>query len=293
MSPYALGLVIVGTGVLLISPDSAVIRLIDLDPWSVIFWRSLGSAISLGLFALLRHRRDLSTYARGLWPIGLALVPLFAAGQIGFVGGVSLTAPAIALVLVGATPFFTAIVAWFLIGERTSRVTQIAIAVGFGGVAITLIGGHGGEVTWLGNLFALSVPIALAFAFTLVRRVESPDVWALFAIAHALAALGVWLVVPISAPANWQDGLLLALNGMVVSAGAMAMITLGLRYLPAAEVSLLMTGETVLGPLLVWWWVGIAPGWNAWIGGGLVIAALVGNAGFRLARRRARATPPS
>ncbi len=290
MSGYAFGLLIVGAGVLLISPDSAVIRLIDLDPWSVIFWRSLGSALSLGFFSLLRHRRDLVGYARGLWPLGFALVPLFALGQIGFVGGVSLTAPAIALVLVGATPFFTALVAWFLIGERTSRVTQIAIAVGFSGVAVTLIGGHGGEVSWLGNLFALSVPIALAFAFTLVRRLQSPDVWALFAIAHALAALVVGLAMPISAPSNMLDGLLLAINGMVVSAGAMALITLGLRYLPAAEVSLLMTGETVLGPLLVWWWVGIAPGWNAWLGGALVVAALMGNAGFRLARRRGKAT---
>ncbi len=288
MTPYALGLAIVGLGVLLISPDSAVIRLIDLDPWSVIFWRSLGSAISLGVFALLRHRRDLRGYAQGLWPMGLALIPLFALGQIGFVGGVSLTAPAIALVLVGATPFFTALVAWFLIGERTSPVTQIAIGVGFVGVAITILGGTGGEVTWLGNLFALSVPIALAFAFTLVRRVESPDVWALFSLAHASAAILVGLVMPIAYPANLTDALLLALNGMIVSAGAMALITLGLRYLPAAEVSLLMTGETVLGPLLVWWWVGIAPEWNAWVGGALVIAALIGNAGFRLAKRQRR-----
>lgn len=289
MSRYAQGLLIVALGVTLISPDSAVIRLIDLDPWSIIVWRSLGSALAMTAFAYLRHRGRFRAYVASNWPLGLALVPLFAVGQISFVAGVSLTAPAIALVMVGATPFFTAIVAWFLIGERSSRTTQIAILVGFIGVAIAVTGGSDGQVTLIGNLFALSVPISLAFGFTIARRLESPDVWLAFGFSHALAALGVALVQPISAPPTLWDATLLVSNGMVISAGAMALITLGLRYLPAAEVSLLMTGETVLGPLLVWWLVGLAPGVNAWIGGALVIAALIGNAGMRLrsARRRA------
>ncbi len=289
MSRYAQGLLIVALGVTLISPDSAVIRLIDLDPWSIIVWRSLGSALAMVTFAYLRHRGKFRAYLASNWPMGLALVPLFSIGQISFVAGVSLTAPAIALVMVGATPFFTAIVAWFLIGERSSRTTQIAILVGFVGVAIAVAGGSDGQVTLIGNLFALSVPISLAFGFTIARRLESPDVWLAFGLSHALAAAAVALVQPISAPPTLWDTTLLVSNGMVISAGAMALITLGLRYLPAAEVSLLMTGETVLGPLLVWWLVGLAPGQNAWIGGALVIAALIGNAGFRLrsARRRA------
>ncbi len=289
MSRYAQGLLIVALGVTLISPDSAVIRLIDLDPWSIIVWRSLGSALAMVTFAYLRHRGKFRAYLASNWPLGLVLVPLFAIGQISFVAGVSLTAPAIALVMVGATPFFTAIVAWFLIGERSSRTTQIAILVGFVGVAIAVAGGSDGQVTLIGNLFALSVPISLAFGFTIARRLESPDVWLAFGLSHALAAAAVALIQPISAPPTLWDTTLLVSNGMVISAGAMALITLGLRYLPAAEVSLLMTGETVLGPLLVWWLVGLAPGFNAWIGGALVIAALIGNAGFRLrsARRRA------
>jgi drug/metabolite transporter (DMT)-like permease len=290
MNSYAQGLLIVALGVTLISPDSAVIRLIDLDPWSIIVWRSAGSAIAMSLFAYLRHRGKFRAYLASNWPLGLALVPLFAVGQISFVAGVSLTAPAVALVLVGATPFFTAIVAWFLIGERSSRTTQIAILIGFVGVAIAVAGGSGGEVTLIGNLFAVSVPISLAFGFTIARRLQSPDVWLAFGLSHALAACIVALVQPVAMPPSLWDWGLLVSNGMIISAGAMALITLGLRYLPAAEVSLLMTGETVLGPLLVWWWVGLAPGTNAWIGGALVIAALVGNAGMRLrSARRQRA----
>ena len=70
-------------------------------------------------------------------------------------------------------------------------------------------------------------------------------------------------------------------------------ITLGLRMLPAAEVSLIMTGETIIGPFLVWWLVGLAPGFYTWIGGGLVLLALFGNAFWRIRQQRAKQAEPA
>ena len=41
MSPAAKGIVLVSLGVLILSPDALLIRLIDVDPWTLTFWRGL------------------------------------------------------------------------------------------------------------------------------------------------------------------------------------------------------------------------------------------------------------
>lgn len=52
-------------------------------------------------------------------------------------------------------------------------------------------------------------------------------------------------------------------------------IQTGPRYLPGAEVSLVMLLETLVGTLLVWLWVGEVPTVAAFIGGGLIVAAML------------------
>ncbi|MEE8506190.1 MAG: hypothetical protein V3S40_08225, partial [Kiloniellales bacterium] len=45
------GLLITGAGVLLLTPDTLLVRLIAIDPWTMIFWR--GALVMLGLVAYL------------------------------------------------------------------------------------------------------------------------------------------------------------------------------------------------------------------------------------------------
>ena len=53
------------------------------------------------------------------------------------------------------------------------------------------------------------------------------------------------------------------------------MLTLGPRYISSAEVGLLILLESVLAPILVWFWLGEDPGAMALIGGAVVVGALV------------------
>jgi hypothetical protein len=80
--------------------------------------------------------------------------------------------------------------------------------------------------------------------------------------AMALSGLIVALAAAPIAPAavvlgDAQLAYMLAM-GLFVVPVSFALITLGPRYLPAAEVSLLMLLETVLGPLWVWLAIGEA-----------------------------------
>jgi drug/metabolite transporter (DMT)-like permease len=70
------------------------------------------------------------------------------------------------------------------------------------------------------------------------------------------------------------------------------LLTLGPRYLPAPEVSLLLLLETVLGPLLVWVAIGEAVSDSTLVGGVIVLIALAANAVLGLVRRGYTSTQP-
>ena len=42
LSEHAKGLLIVATGVLILTPDALLLRLIEADPWTLLFWRGIG-----------------------------------------------------------------------------------------------------------------------------------------------------------------------------------------------------------------------------------------------------------
>ena len=67
---------------------------------------------------------------------------------------------------------------------------------------------------------------------------------------------------------------------------ATLLITLGPRYLPASEVSLLMLLETVLGPLLVWLFLAEQPPRETLWGGSLILLVLALHALVGLHRQR-------
>ena len=66
----------------------------------------------------------------------------------------------------------------------------------------------------------------------------------------------------------------LAVMGLIVLPLGFGLITLGPRYLPAPEVSLLLLLEAILGPFWVWLVVGENPGATVLVGGAIVIMTL-------------------
>ena len=93
--------------------------------------------------------------------------------------------------------------------------------------------------------------------------------------------LGNLLVVPAAFLAGARPlevagpdiGLLLLLGGVVLPA-SFTMITLGPRYLPAPEVSLILLVETILGPIWVWMVLGEVPLVTTLFAGALIVGTL-------------------
>ena len=76
---------------------------------------------------------------------------------------------------------------------------------------------------------------------------------------------------------RYDGGIALGMGVFQVGAG-LVLFTLGSRSLPAAELALLSLAEVVLGPVWVWLFLGETVGLNTLIGGGILLAAIAGNA---------------
>ena len=71
-------------------------------------------------------------------------------------------------------------------------------------------------------------------------------------------------------------GYLLVMGLYVVPVGT-ALMYVGPRYIPAAEVGLLLLMESILGPIWVWLVFAEQPGVNTLVGGAIVLSTVVIN----------------
>jgi len=260
-------------GVMWLSPDALLQRLIDGDALAIVAWRGALSMVMLALF--LRWRDGGAVVARmraGGWRLMLLAI-LYAMNSTSFVMAIDLSSVADVLVILAATPLCAAVLAWFVLREVPDRRTSLAIAIGAVGVLIAAVGGMTGGSP-AGMALAVFTTLNLAAQFTLLRRWPQVDnVAAVFIGSFFMAVLGFTVAEPLAmegASLFWAFML-----GLFLTPIAFTLITVGPRHIGAAEVSLLMLLETAFGPLWVWLVLGEAPATTALIGGAIIVVAIV------------------
>ena len=288
MSEHLKGLLLTTTGVLVLSPDSLLVRLIETDQWTLLFWRGALIALSLTLLTVLLSGRGALMAFRAVGVAGFYAAILFTGSTLFFISALSRTSVANTLVVISAAPLFAAILSRLLLGETVAQRTWVAILIGLS--AIALIVSHSiGQSMLVGDLCALGTAICLASTFVIVRRARAVSMIPAMAVSGLMVAI---IAAPWAAPTtiDRDDIGLLLLLGLVLLPVSIALITLGPRYLPAPEVSLIMLLETALGPLWVWLSLGEQPSWQALVGGGILVVTLAVHSLLALARERARPT---
>ncbi|MCP4329581.1 MAG: EamA family transporter [Alphaproteobacteria bacterium] len=285
---YALGVAMVaGAGTCFSFTGLAIRHLEVTDGWQILFYRSLASSAVVGLFLLVRNRGRVVESFRRIGPLGLVYA-LFVAIQFSFfVFAIINTTVANTVFIMSASPLFAALLGWALLRERVSPVTWVAIAAVLAGVALMIGGGIGGG-TWFGDLIALGLPAAYAAMFLILRRAGDTDLMPAAFLGGLLTAVFAAFMTQDFAVSGHDLVLLVLMGGLMVS-GALILLTLGGRYVPVAEVALLVMTETVLSPLWVWLFLGETPHITSLIGGAIVLSAVFGQAVIGL---RAASRPP-
>lgn len=288
-SAYAKGIAMSAGGMVVISPDGLLIRLVEhAGIWEIVFWRTALTALALAGFLMLTRGGALRREMAGRWrAILLSALPL-ALANFGFVGAMTNTTVANTLVILATMPLFAAVLGWIILGERPAGRTWAAIALGIAGVAIIVSGSLGGG-TLLGDGLAALTAVLHGLNLVLLRRSGLTSVMPVVAAGSLLAAL---MALPLALPmrADGGDMAVLAILGLLVLPVALTLFLGGTRYIAAAEVALLSLVETILGPLWAWLGVGEVPARAAFFGGAVVFSAIVLNSVLAL-RRRERPLP--
>jgi drug/metabolite transporter (DMT)-like permease len=215
----------------------------------------------------------------GLAGIAVALCVATASGS--FIAALNHTSVARVLFILAVSPVLAALLARITLGEPLTRRTVVAMAVALGGVTLML--GAPGEGSLAGD--ALSFVAALAFALMIVITRWRHDV----SMAPATCLSQVILVaafLPFASPGEIDGGDIgwLASLGIGQIGLGFALLTVGARLIPAAQVGLITLLEVVLGPLWVWLALDERPSTLTLLGGAIVIVAIV---------IQTRAAPPS
>src|SRR6202035_1750067 len=93
LPPHTRGLLTVGSGVVLLSFDSMLIRLLarSLPIVDVLFWRGAGTALGFGVITLAVSRGAVWTAFRSIGKAGLCVALLYSVGNVMFVNSVTHT----------------------------------------------------------------------------------------------------------------------------------------------------------------------------------------------------------
>jgi drug/metabolite transporter (DMT)-like permease len=281
-SDHMRGLVMVTVGVLVLSPDALIIRLVEADQWTLLWWRGLLTAIGLAAYLIFRNGREAGAKVLAIGRLGMLSTPLFAGSTILFVTSVTLTTAANTLVIVSAAPLFAAVFSHLFLGEVVPLRTWFAVVAGVTGIAVIFADSLGAGSLW-GDLCAVGTAAFLAGHLVVARHARPVSMVPAVAISGLLVTA---VVAPLAAPfaITSQDFVLLLVLGLVIMPISFGLITAGPRYLPAAEVSLIMLLEAVFGPLWVWLAVGEVPASATFLGGAVVLATLIIHAVLGLRR---------
>jgi drug/metabolite transporter (DMT)-like permease len=264
-------------------------RLLEVDSATQVAGRALFAMVALFAYVGLVERTPLVGAVRGMGRWGLAFAGCTALASGAFIVALNHTTVANVLFIQAAAPVVAAVLAWAFLGERVAPRTWAAIVLALAGVTV-MIGAPGG-----GSLFGdtIAVVMMLAFSVGIVITRHRRDIS--MAPGTAVAQLVLVIVAaPLASPGSVDAGdwsVLFVLGFFQIGLG-LALLTIGARLLPAAEVAVITLLEVVLGPLWVWLAFREEPGTGTIFGGLIVMVAVaVQAAGGRDARRRTASEP--
>ena len=262
-----------------------LIRLVEADRWTIVFWRGLLLMVGLSVASTIIARSSSVLRDIGRW--GLVVGMLFGVQSVLFVTSITATNVANTLVVMSAAPLFSAAYDRLFYAAPSGRRMWLVIVVAMGGVVV-MMSGSLGTGNLRGDLAAVGAAAAFGGVFSIIRRHREVNMVPAMGLGGLVAAL---IVLPLAAPTSvtLADMGYLATSGFVVLPLGFGLLAVAPRYLPAPEVGLITLLETILGPLWVWIALAEDPGVRTLVGGAIVVGTLAVNT--LLVLRVARSQP--
>ncbi len=287
ISDHLKGILLTTAGVIILSPDAILMRLLNADTWTILFWRGITFSFGITLLMFLMYRRDTIRQFMKIGKPGIIMGIIFSLSTLCFTVAIQNTSISNALVIISTSPMFGALFSWIFLKEKIKVITWIAMLVIFAAI-VTIMSNSFASGGLLGDISAFGTSIFMATSFTITRRYKAVNMVPAMAISGVMATL---IAIPLIITST--DSFLLSSNAIpyLIATGvfvtiAFALITLGPRYMPAPEVGLIMPLETVLGSYLGWLYLKEEPSLLTLVGGVVVIVTLIIHALLSLKKQK-------
>jgi drug/metabolite transporter (DMT)-like permease len=221
--------------------------------WQYLFFRGLTIAIVILIYLMARDGFAFINHFKRIGLSGLLGAVGLVTAMSGYILSITLTTVANTLFMLAATPFIAAFLGIVLLKEKVRYSTWVAMVIALLGILVMVLEGLGAG-NFLGNLFALMAASGFAvFSVSLRWRRQTPQ-FATIALAGLLCMLFTLFILFLrneTLAMPLRNVYLSMLHGFVVGSG-LILFSFSAKFLPAAELTLLLMVEAVGGILWVY-----------------------------------------
>ena len=241
--------------------------------WQILFLRSFFFLLALIAFLLVTYKKNTFNIIKESGLPGLVGGFVLSFSFVAFVVAMSNTTVANVVFIISTQTMFLAIFGYFYLKEKVSLIGLISILLAMSGIII-MIGDSISGGSLFGNIVALAIPINFAILVMIIRKNTKVDmVPAIFYSGIFSLIYGFFLAESFEFTKHdlWM-GFLLGVPQLAVS---FICITIGSRTVESATVGILMLMETLCAPLWVWLFLNEIPPISVFIGGAVIISAII------------------
>ncbi len=241
--------------------------------WQILFLRSFFFLLALIAFLFVTYKKNTFNIIKVSGLQGLLGGFVLSFSFVAFVVAMSNTTVANVVFIISTQTMFLAIFGYFYLKEKVSLIGLISIFLAMSGIII-MIGDSISGGSLFGNIVALAIPINFAILVMIIRKNTKVDmVPAIFYSGIFSLIYGFFLAESFEFTKHdlWM-GFLLGVPQLAVS---FICITIGSRTVESATIGLLMLMETLCAPLWVWLFLNEIPPVSVFIGGVVIISAII------------------
>jgi len=254
--------------VMLITPDSLLIRLSNIDTWGMLFYRGAIPFVVVLISLLIFYNKNFLNVLFNVGYTGIFYTISFAICNITFLVSIQNTNVANTLVMVAMAPMISAILGGIFLKEVPDKKTWVAILITFFSAIYIFY-----DSIQLGNFFGdfmgLVTATGLAVNAVLVRSAKDRDLLPSAVLGKLCVAIFAFFFVE-SFDLVGNDMIYIPLMCVLCVAIPFVLVTIAPRFIPAEEVNLFFLLETIIGPIWVWMIIKEQPSIET-VQGGIVI----------------------
>ncbi len=262
-------------GSIVISFNGLVLRNIEFaDNWTVIFYRALSFSSSIFLFIIFKYRKSMFGQICKIGRHGLLASSVLGVSNICFILSMTTTTVANTIFTINLIPFITAILAFYILREKLFPITVYTMVGAFFGVIIMFYGALQIGELW-GNILALCTAICFSIFTIILRLNKTIDMLPCLVFSGLIAMMAAFFLKMGSLHISIHDFILCFLLGGLMSGFVNCCFVFATRHLVAAEATLFFFIESVLTPTWVWLFVKEETSRNTFVGGSIILMALL------------------